>query len=91
VSKLKVSDEVRLLSIPEGENNKGLPTLTVYKKLLARKRPVRIDDIDEYGTPWFSCRMKLRKNGRREHHMLALYYDDNNWIKVKKRKKNAKV
>jgi hypothetical protein len=85
VSQLKVGDRIRLLDVP----GKGRPgyymhseTRRVYKRLLARKRPVRISKIDETGLPWFECRFR-RKNGRLEYHSLIVADDDNNWVKVR--------
>jgi hypothetical protein len=84
---LKVGDRIRITGIP-GEGVPGyvlLPeTKRVYKKLIARGRPVRIYEIDEYGAPWYSCRFR-RKNGQWEFHILAVFDGDRNWVKVNSR------
>jgi hypothetical protein len=64
----------------------GVPNFTkrVYKKLIARRRPVRVYEIDEYGGPWYACRFRM-KSGAWEYHHLAVDDLDNNWVKVKRR------
>jgi hypothetical protein len=47
--------------------------MRVYKKLVARKRPLRIAWIDEYGHPWIVCR--FREKGRWHWHSLAFNHD----------------
>ena len=53
-----------------------------YKKLIARRRPVRVFEIDEYGGPWIHCQFR-DKNGNWEYHVLCV--DDDSWVAVKKR------
>lgn len=81
---LKTGDRIRIVGIP-GEGIPGYylhaDTRRVYKKLVARKRPVRICEVDEYGVPWFQCRFK-RKNNTWEHHRLAVYEGETNWNKI---------
>jgi hypothetical protein len=60
-------------------------TRRVFKKLIARRRPVRIARIDEYGSPWYSCRFRM-KDGRWEWHDLAVLEGEDNWIPVKTRR-----
>jgi hypothetical protein len=57
-------------------------TRRLYRKLIARKRPVRVFQIDEYRLPWISCRFRL-PSGRWEHHWLAI--NDDSWVQVKPR------
>jgi hypothetical protein len=81
---LRVGDRVRIVGIP----GVGVPnyvlmpeTKRVYKKLILRGAPVRIYEIDEFGGPWCACRFKT-KDGKWEHHHLAVFDDDNNWVPV---------
>ena len=83
---LKVGDLVRITAMP----GVGVPnyfilpeTTRVFKKLVARGRPVRIREIDEYGTPWYWCRFK-RRNGKFEMHALSVIDIDGNWELVKR-------
>ena len=75
---LKISDRIRLVEIPSEFFRPGYyihrDTLRVYKKLLARGRPLRIYNIDEWGLPWVAFRFR-RKNGRWEYHWLAVNHD----------------
>jgi hypothetical protein len=87
MKRLKVGDRIRIIGVP-GE---GIPnyvihreTVRVYKKLIARKRSVRIREIDEYGVPWFTCKFKKR-NGAWEWHSMAVMDSDKNWIPVRPR------
>ena len=84
--KLRLGDRVRLVRLPSEWNNSRyyVPPCTrrLYKKLIARRRSVRVYEIDEYGRPWISCRFP-RKNGKWEYHALSV--DDDSWVKVKKR------
>jgi hypothetical protein len=50
---------------------------------MARKRPVRIREIDAHGTPWFCCKFRMR-NGRFGWHFLAVMDSDRNWEPVKR-------
>lgn len=85
---LKVGDRIRITSVP-GEGNPDYyihpDTVRVYKKLIKRNRPVRIYELQD-GVPWYECRFR-RKNGQLEYHFLAVYEDDNNWVKVNERNK----
>jgi hypothetical protein len=59
-------------------------TMRVYQQLLARKRSLRICEVDEYGSPWIECRFR-RKNGRWEWHSLS--FDHDGFIRVKAKDK----
>jgi hypothetical protein len=85
---LKVGDKIRIISVPGG----GVPgyyihkgTVRVYKKIIARKRAVRISEIDEGGTPWYTVKLR-QKNGTWACNHLAVLEDDQNWVKVKPRR-----
>jgi hypothetical protein len=85
---LKTGDRIQITGMA-GEGVPGyfiLPeTVRVFKKLAAaRKRSVRICEIDEYGNPWYRCRFKKR-NGKWEEHSLAVFDSDGNWRLVQRR------
>jgi hypothetical protein len=85
---LQVGDRIRITGVPgSGDPNYYIhrDTKRVYKKLVARKRSVRIREIDEFGAPWFMCKFK-RPSGKWEWHFLAVYDSDNNWVPVRRRK-----
>jgi hypothetical protein len=85
---LKVGDRIRLTEIPSEFLQEGYfihrDTMRVYKKLLARRRPLRIYEIDEYGYPWIMCRFP-RKDDQWEWHTLAFNHDG--FVRVKTRKR----
>jgi hypothetical protein len=72
--KSKVGDQIRLTEIPPEFLQVGyyvhLETMRLYKKLLARRRSLRVHEIDKDGFPWIWCRFR-RKDGRLEWHKLA--------------------
>ena len=84
--KLRVGDRIRFVRLPtfNGESGPGLHAETrhLYEKLIARGRPSRVFQIDEYRLPWIRCQFR-RKNGRIEYHWLAV--NDDSWVKVKSR------
>ena len=87
---LKVGDSVRLVHFPTEYLQPGSlhsDTRRLYKYLLARRRPVKVSKIDEWGLPWIRCRFRGR-GGRMEHHWL-LIGTESGWAKVKKRKKRG--
>src|SRR5207237_7537709 len=83
---LRVGDRIRIVRMPSDANTPGTTffpeTRRLYKKLIARRRPVRVFQIDEWGLPWIRCRFRL-KDGSWEHHYLAV--NDNSWVRVKRR------
>lgn len=82
-SDLQVGDRIRLLDFSR-KNGAGYfihrDTIRVYRKLLARNRPVVISEVDEFG-PWFECRFR-KKSGGMEYHFLVVT-DEDKWVKVK--------
>lgn len=78
-SRLKAGDRIRLLGLP-GEGQPGYymhrDTRRVYRKLLARRGPVRINSVDRLG-PWIHCQLQ-QKDGRIEYHWLVIADDDRN-------------
>jgi len=85
---LRVGDKVRLVEIPPEFFSVGYfvhaSTMRVYRKLLARDRPLRIRMIDFAGAPWVQCRFR-RKSGGWETHDLAFCHDG--LVKVTRRKR----
>ena len=83
---LKVGDRIRFVSIPEEWNEPGRePTresMRFMKHMLKRKSLSRVYEIDEYGQPWISARLRI--NGKVEHHRWAIM-ESTGWRKVRKR------
>jgi hypothetical protein len=88
-SELKVGDRIRIVGLPriDAPGYIGRDTKRVLKKLIARRRPVVIDEIDEHA-PWYSCRFRM-KNGKLEDHSMAVCAGDDNWVLVKPRGKKT--
>jgi hypothetical protein len=86
---LRVGDRIRIVRMPSEWALDGyvLPpdTRRLYRLLIARKRPLRIYDIDESGLPWVKCQFRTR-NGRWEYHYLAV--NDDSWLRVKSRRRS---
>jgi hypothetical protein len=84
--KLKIGDTIKIVSLPVLHGTPGYcihkDTVRVFNKIIARGKPVLIDEIDEHGTPWYKVKFK-RKNGKYEIHYLSVCSDDNNYVKVK--------
>jgi hypothetical protein len=83
---LKVGDIVRLVEVPKFYRvgyNIHRDTMWVYRQILARKRPMRICMIDDWGLPYVHCRFRL-KNGRWRDDWLGL--DKEGWALVKRRR-----
>ena len=87
--RLRIGDWVRVVRLPtcQGVVGGGLhsSTLRLYKRLIARGRPSRVFQIDEYGHPWIYCRFR-RKDGKWDISWLAI--NDDSWVLVKSRKLN---
>jgi len=85
---LRVGDFVRLVEFPPEFllPNRGIhrSTRQVYKRLLARRRPLRVYEIDETNLPWIRCQFR-RKNGFWEYHYLAINHGG--IVRVKHRRK----
>ncbi len=83
---LRVGDRIRLVRMPSEFDQAGYylhrDTRRVYKRLIERRRPVRVYEIDEWGLPWIECRFR-RKDGWWERHSLAFNHDG--WVRVKRR------
>jgi hypothetical protein len=76
--RLKVGDRVRLVHMPTEFSRPGYLiypcTLRAYRRVIARRRPQRIFQIDAWGVPWISFRFRM-KNGKWEGHWLAVNHD----------------
>lgn len=87
---LKVGDQVRLVAIPPEFLREGYgihkETMRLYKKLLARRRPLRVFQICDWGLPWIRCRFQ-RKNGQWEWHSLAINHGG--LVRVKSRHRST--
>ena len=83
---LKFGDRVRVVRLPPLWATPGyrvpLSTRRIYKLMIDRRRPVRIDQVDDWGT-W--VRLMVRDaRGRLHHHHVTL--DDGCWVRVRPRK-----
>lgn len=85
--RLRVGDRVRLVSMPIEFDSPGYylhaDTRRVYKRLIARKRSIRVNRIDERGRPWIECRFRVN-TGRWETHFLLVNHGG--WVRVKPRR-----
>ena len=82
---LRVGDRVRLVEIPLNFLDwpaLHLETKQAYRHLLARRKPVTVYQIDEYGLPWVQFRFR-GKNGRMRYDYLAVNHGG--IVKVKPR------
>ena len=65
--KLKVGDRIRFVSLPDEWQD---PKFTIFEEcmeiMISRNWPSRIYEIDEYGTPWITARVRVK--GQIEHH-----------------------
>ena len=80
---LRVGDRVRVVRLPSAWDNPGYQvfpcTRRLYRKLIERRRPLRVYELDGWGLPWVRCRFRLRSGGW-ESHFLAL--NDDSWVGV---------
>lgn len=74
---LKVGDKVLLVTLPPEFFQPGYyihkDTLRVYKRVLARNKPLRVYEIKD-GLPWVQVRF-TNKAGKKEWHYLAFNHD----------------
>ena len=85
---LKVGDQIRLLSVPlsdlkqraqelrDGAEMAGWTADTI-ERIIASNALVTIDEIDEFGRPWFQVEL-VANDGTVEHHFLNII-DDESW------------
>ena len=85
--KLKVGDRIRITGVASDLGNPDYycprATKIVWRKLAARKRSVRICEIDSWGVPWYHCKFWNTRYKRWEHHYLSVGCDEDNWKLVK--------
>ena len=83
---LRVGDRIRLVAMPAEFDRPGYvlhpSTKQVYGRLIARRRPVRVVEIDPWGLPWIRCRFR-EADGRWADHNLA--FDHDGWVRVRHR------
>lgn len=83
---LRVGDRIRLVAEPAEWQQPGyhLPRCTrrLWRLLIARRRPLRVYEVDEWGAPWVHCRFRL-PNGSWGHHFLAVV--EGGWVRVRPR------
>jgi hypothetical protein len=84
---LRVGDKVRLVEYPPEFLAEGYythpDTKRLYRKLVARRSPLRIAWIDEYGLPWAKCRVD------KIWHAISLNHDGLVRVKHRKIKPNS--
>ena len=61
--------------------HRGLRCL-LYKRLIARRRPVRVFRLDDWGLPWIRCNFR-KKDGGWGYHTSAFNHDG--WVRVRPR------
>jgi hypothetical protein len=75
-SKLKIGDKIKIYRVAQ------LPfidvdTIGIFRKLAARKRPVRICKIGRDSIPYYRCQYK--KDGKLKRCFMAVFDVDKNW------------
>jgi hypothetical protein len=84
---LHVGDRIRLVRMPPEWDLPGsrVPPCTrrLVHRLIARRRSLRVYEVDECGAPWVRCRLR-RKSGAWEHHYLSM--TQGGWVRVKARR-----
>lgn len=84
---LKIGDRVRFVSIPDGWSEPGFfvskESRDFMNLLIARRGSSRIDEIDEFGYPWITARVRNR-DGTIHHHSWMIT-DTTGWTLVRKR------
>ncbi|HZK80300.1 MAG TPA: hypothetical protein VFC46_04515 [Humisphaera sp.] len=79
---LKIGDRIRLLRVPEGDLQQrerelrevaedAGSTADAIERIIDLDPVVTIDEIDEFGTPWFH-RDLVARDGSVEYHSLAI-------------------
>jgi hypothetical protein len=83
---LRVGDRIRLIAEPPEWRQPGYhappDTRRLVRRLIARGRPLRICEVDEWGVPWVRCRVR-RRTGSWEQHFVAI--TEGGWVRVRKR------
>lgn len=85
---LRIGDRIRFVGLPSEFSKPGYhvapETIRIYR-MLVNGKPVRVDDIDEYGAPWISTKTR-ECDGVHEH---SLRIDHDGWVRVRSRKTGA--
>jgi hypothetical protein len=85
--RLRVGDWIRIVRMPSDASKPGCTfppeTRALYRRLIARRRPLRVFRKDDDGLPWVRCRFAVR--GGREYHELAIM--DDSWVAARPRKR----
>ncbi len=80
---LRIGDRVRPVGFPPewGQPGYHLPadTADLWRLLVARRRPLRVYEVDAWGAPWVRCRVRTPAGGW-EHHFLAV--TQGGWVRV---------
>jgi hypothetical protein len=83
---LRAGDRIRLVRMPSEFGRPGYQlhrsTRRVYERLIERRRPLRVYEVDEWGLPWIACRFR-QQDGSWAYHFLAFNHDG--WVRVKSR------
>lgn len=83
---LRVGDRIRLVADPPEWQQPGyhLPpgTRDLWRRLVARRRPLRVYEVDVWGLPWVQCRIG-KPGGGWEYHFLAIC--EGGWVRVRPR------
>lgn len=84
---LKVGDLIRFVALPDEWSRPGravVPeSIAFMQKMVTRRRPSRVAEIDEFGYPWINAR--LRECGTLRYHGWAIM-ESTGWRLVKRRK-----
>jgi hypothetical protein len=89
---LKVGDRVRFVAIPAEWSQPGFAVhafdRSFMKQMIRRTWPSRVYEIDEYGQPWISARIR-EKDGKLHFHSWAIF-ESTGWRLVNRRVVNRK-
>jgi hypothetical protein len=88
---LKIGDRIRLLRVPDfdlAQRDREILvkredagwTADTIERIIFQDPVVTIDEIDEFGSPWFSYELKC-DDGTFEQHTLAIM-EDESWEKI---------
>ncbi|HEX8915770.1 MAG TPA: hypothetical protein VF796_25675 [Humisphaera sp.] len=87
VRPLKVGDRIRIVRLPPdwetAEYKVSREMRSLYRTLIARRRPVTITEID-FDVPWIHCQTR-EKDGRKVLHWVVI--DDGCWVRVVPRRR----
>lgn len=88
---LRVGDRIRLVEEPPEWKRPGyhLPaeTRALWRLLVARRRPLRVYEVDAWGAPWVRCRLS-KPDGGWVYHFLAITHGG--WVRVWPRRRTGR-